>query len=80
LRSHKLFLPDGSPLPHHKTPMAEALRSGTPARDQKVIIERPDGSRVSVLVNIDPLYDEHGVLVGAVNCFQDISEVTGSIT
>jgi PAS domain-containing protein len=42
--AHKLFLPDGRPLPHDKTPMAEALRSGTPARDQKVIIERSDGS------------------------------------
>lgn len=57
--------------------MAEALRSGTPARDQKVIVERPDGSRVSVVVNIDPLYDKDGTLVGAVNCFQDISELTG---
>jgi hypothetical protein len=62
---------------YRMTPMAEALRNGTPARDQKVTIERPDGSRVNVLVNIDPLYDNDGVLVGAVNCFQDISELTG---
>ena len=74
--AHKLFLPDGSPLPHEKTPMAEALRLGKPAHDQKVIIERPDGSRVNVLVNIDPLYDQDGVLVGAVNCFQDIRDLT----
>jgi len=72
--AHKLFLPDGTPLPHNKTPMAEALRSGKAAHDVKVIVERPDGSRVHVLVNIDPLYDKEGVLVGAVNCFQDISE------
>jgi PAS domain-containing protein len=75
--AHKLFLPDGSPLPREKTPMAEALRIGKPAHDEQVIIERPDGSRVRVLVNIDPLYDEDGVLVGAVNCFQDIGELTG---
>jgi PAS domain-containing protein len=75
--AHTLFLPDGRPLPHEETPMAEALRLGKAAHDQKVIIERPDGSRVTVLVNIDPLYDEGGVLVGAVNCFQDISELTG---
>jgi PAS domain-containing protein len=75
--AHKLFLPDGRPLPHAETPMAEALRSGKAAHDQRVTIERPDGSRVNVLVNIDPLYDKDGVLVGAVNCFQDISELTG---
>jgi hypothetical protein len=31
--SHKLFHPDGVPLPHHETPMAAVLRTGTPARD-----------------------------------------------
>ena len=73
--AHKLFWPDGRPLPHDETPMAEALRSGKPAHDQKVIIERPDGSRVCVLVNIDPLYDQDGRIVGAVNCFQDIGDL-----
>jgi hypothetical protein len=29
--------------------MAEALRIGKPAQDEKVIIERPGGSRVRVL-------------------------------
>jgi PAS domain-containing protein len=75
--AHKLFLPDGRPLPHEKTPMAEALRIGKPAHDERVIIERPDGSRVRVAVNIDPLYDEDGVLIGAVNCFRDIDDLTG---
>lgn len=36
--------------------------------------------RDHVLVNIDPLYDKEGVLVGAVNCFQDIGDLTGSTT
>lgn len=31
--SHKLFLPDGSPLPHDKTPMAEVLRSALMAAE-----------------------------------------------
>jgi PAS domain S-box-containing protein len=71
--SHKLFRPDGSSLPHRETPMEWVLRTGDAARDQEVIIERPDGSRVTVLVNIAPLFDESGKLIGAVNCFQDLS-------
>jgi PAS domain S-box-containing protein len=71
--AHKLFRPDGSYLPHQETPMECVLRTGTPARDEEVIIERPDGSRVTVLVNIAPLFDASGKQIGAVNCFQDLS-------
>lgn len=70
---YKLALPDCRPLPHDQTPMAAVLRTGKPARDQRVVIEREDGSRLSVLVNIDPLFDPDGALVGAVNCFQDVT-------
>jgi PAS domain S-box-containing protein len=37
------------------------------------IVERPDGSSLIVSVNIDPLYDAKGNLVGVVNCFLDIT-------
>jgi PAS domain len=60
-------------LPHHETPMAAVLRTGTPARDMEVVIERLDGSQITVLVNIAPLFGDDGKLVGAVNCFQDLS-------
>jgi PAS domain S-box-containing protein len=71
--AHRLFRRDGSPLPHAETPMAEVLRTGRAVRDGEVVLRRPDGSEITVLVNIDPLFDEDGRLVGAVNCFQDIS-------
>jgi PAS domain S-box-containing protein len=71
--SHKLFHPDGTFLPHRETPMGMVLRTGTPARDHEVIIERPDGSRLTVLVNIAPIFDDRGALIGAVNCFQDLT-------
>lgn len=73
--AHRLLLADGTALPHDKTPMAEVLRTGEPARDIEIVIARPDGSRVPVLVDIDPLFDDDGVQVGAVNCFQDISRL-----
>lgn len=73
--SHKLFRPDGVALPHHETPMAAVLRTGTPARDEEVVIERPDSTRLSALVNIAPLFGDDKKLVGAVNCFQDLSAI-----
>ena len=51
------------------------LETGRPVRDEEVQVERADGSRVVVLINIDPLTDDHGEMVGAVNCFQDITEL-----
>jgi AraC-like DNA-binding protein len=73
--SYKLFHPDGVPLPHHETPMAAVLRTGTPARDKEVVIERPDSTRITALVNIAPLFGDDRKLVGAVNCFQDLSAI-----
>jgi PAS domain S-box-containing protein len=52
--------------------MEVVLRTGQAVHDEEVIIERPDGSRVPVLVNIAPLYGESGQQIGAVNCFQDL--------
>jgi PAS domain S-box-containing protein len=71
--AYRLFRPDGTYLPHAETPMEWVLRTGETARDQEVVIERPDGSRITVLVNIAPILDEDGAQIGAVNCFQDLS-------
>ena len=61
----------GRPLPHRRTPMAIALRTGQPQRDKEVVIERPDGSRIVASVQIDTLKDRsrrgsgrHGLLPG----------------
>jgi PAS domain S-box-containing protein len=51
--------------------MAQAVRDGRTARNEEVIIERPDGSRVAVVVNIDPIHDASGRIVGAINVFHD---------
>ena len=73
--SFKLFRPDGSFMPHEQCPMAEVV-SGKLAevRDAEVLIERPDGSRITVVVNIRPLTSAQGEVAGAINCFFDITE------
>jgi PAS domain S-box-containing protein len=72
--SYRMFRPDGSLLPHHQCPMADVLRTGVSVREQEVHIERPNGSRGIALVDIEPVKHSDGTLVGAVNCFQDITE------
>jgi two-component sensor histidine kinase len=54
--------------------MADVLRTGVSVREQEIHIERPDGVRGIALVDIEALRDGVGNIVGAVNCFQDITE------
>ena len=72
--SYRMFRPDGSLLPHHQCPMADVLRTGISVREQEVHIERPDGLRGIALVDIEAIKDSHGNIVGAINCFQDVTE------
>ena len=73
--SYKLYRPDGRFMPHEECPMAEVVAGAlTEVRDAEVLIERPDGSRVTVVVNIRPLKDQRGEVNGAINCFYDITE------
>src|SRR5712672_1727611 len=73
--SFKLFRPDGSFMPHEQCPMGDVLTGKVPAtHDAEVHIERPDGSRIIVIVNISPLKNERGEITGAINCFYDVTE------
>lgn len=72
--SYRLYRLDGGPLPHAECPMADALRTGVSVRDQEVVIERPDGVRAIAQVNVDVLKGRAGTIVGAINCFQDVTE------
>jgi PAS domain S-box-containing protein len=63
---------EGNPL--QRSELAEVLATGKPARDVERIVERWDGSRVTVSLTIDPLRNARGETIGAVHCFLDISE------
>ena len=69
----KLYLPDGTPLPHDECPMAVALKQNRPVRDVEAVAERPDGSRICFMPYPTQLRDDSGRLVGAVNMLVDIT-------
>ncbi len=69
--SARFYELDGTPVA--RSMVAEVLKTGTPVRDVERIVEHADGKRLIVSVNIDPLRNAKGELVGAVNCFLDIT-------
>lgn len=73
--SRNLYRLDGTPIAHAASPMAEALAGGTPVRNGEIVMERPDGTRIVALVNIDPLKDATGQVTGAISCFRDVTEL-----
>jgi PAS domain S-box-containing protein len=55
------------------TPMARAVQSGESFDGAEAVVQNPDGKRWVARVTIAPLRDADGTLVGAINCFQDVT-------
>ena len=72
--SFRMWTPDGKLLKHGDCPMADAVHEGRSARNEEVVIEQPSGAYIIANVNIDPLYNREGQLIGAINVFVDITE------
>lgn len=71
----KVWSLDGKLIPPEETPMAISIATGRAFRNAEAIVERPDGSKFYASVNIDPIFDDDGTFAGAVNVFQDISDL-----
>ena len=73
--SFLMYRPDGSYLPHANLPVVAVLKNEvTEAHDVEVIIERPDGSKITVILNVVPLKNSQDVIAGAICCIYDITE------
>ena len=72
--SFKLFMPDGSPIRHDHCWMARALKDNREYRSCEIVVERPDGSRRTALAHANPFRDTLGVMTGAVNLLEDITD------
>lgn len=69
--SYRLFDLGGTHIPSAECPMAIALATGHGYRDERIQVERPDGSRIVALVSIEVLKNARGQVTGAVNVFRD---------
>ena len=71
----RVYRPDGALLTAAQNPMIAVLKGEiAQANEVEAVLERPDGSRITVIANIVPLKDGQGKITGAINCFHDITE------
>ena len=70
----KLFLPDGTPLPHDQCPMAIALKGGEVPVGIECIAERPDGTRFWFTPYPAVLRDAAGQIIGGMNVLVEITD------
>ena len=63
----------GEFIPPDATPMARSVLDGQSFDGVEARVENPDGHRWVASVTIQALRDEGGRLVGAINCFRDVS-------
>jgi signal transduction histidine kinase/CheY-like chemotaxis protein len=54
--------------------MARCIQQEKEFNGEEIVIERPDGTRRTVLAHANPIHDEDGLLAGAVNVLMDITE------
>ena len=57
-----------------QTPMARAVLHGESAEGAEAVVQNPDGKRWIARVNVKPLRDVAGAVLGAINCFEDITQ------
>ena len=65
--SFRLFWADGTPMAHNLCWMAQALKHNQEYNGREVVIERPDGQRVTALAYANPIRDGTKKMTGAVN-------------
>ncbi|CAN5430241.1 hypothetical protein BH10BAC5_BH10BAC5_17670 [soil metagenome] len=71
--SFKLYL-DGKLIKHDECWMARAIKEQKGFNNEIIHVERPDGQMKVVIANANPIHDDNGVLIGAVNVLTDVTE------
>ena len=64
---------DGQKYESDDRPLARALDRGEVVRAEEILLERPDGLKVTTLVNATPIYSDEGEIVSAVAVIQDMT-------
>src|SRR5437016_4198865 len=72
--SFRLYAMDGSAIMHDQCWTALALKNNLEYNGHEIVIEHPDGKRLTALAHASPVHNETGQLLGAVNVLVDISD------
>ena len=70
-----IVLTDGTTTPEREEmPLYRASRFGERVTNSELMIKRADGTPIPVLVDAAPIRDDNGHIVGAVNCWRDMTD------
>lgn len=71
--SWKIYDLEGNLIPLDQCPMAQTLKTKTAVVSNEIILEQPGGRKFHVLPHPNPIYDEKGVMTGAINMLVDVT-------
>ena len=72
--AYRKLMPDGSTPPAAMLPINRAMHEGITVRDEQWIVECPGRKPLTVIVNVAPVRDAEGDIVGAVHSWVDLTE------
>ncbi len=75
LAHNRRFDLNGNPVATQDVPLVRALRRGEVLTRSELTFERPDGHRLTILVNGAPLIDESEKVIAAMAVFQDYTQI-----
>lgn len=62
----------GCQLCHRDCPLVHAIEEGRPV-NERLLLRRKDGRRISIEVRVMPVRDENGTIIGGVELFRDVT-------
>ena len=74
LAAYRKLLPDGREPPPDLIPLNRVMLHGRYVRDEPWLIERRNSPPLTVIVNVAPVRDEDGTIIGAVHSWVDLTE------
>lgn len=66
---------DGTPYPYEEMLAVYSLKHGMEVRDKGIIIEKPDGAQIKVLVSASPLFDSKGAVTSVIAIFEEVTDL-----
>ncbi|HEY2595589.1 MAG TPA: PAS domain-containing protein, partial [Chloroflexota bacterium] len=72
--AYRVETPDGALIAPERTPMGRAVLGGERLVNGELVVRNPDGKRWIAQVNVAPLFDDNGAVIGAINCFRDVTQ------
>lgn len=71
----KIFGADGTKLDYDDFPLVRAIKHGEVTINRELIVRRPDGTEIFLIVNAGPIYDEQGEIKAGIVVWRNVTEI-----